>query len=185
VISEVADSQRGPFWTLEHHSPASAFGLRGRRLGLALSCIGRGDPVKTLYIASVVSIGGRHGAIRSDDGLLHTLISQPKAMGGRGDAPNPEQLFAGGYAACFGSAVVHAAKLAGCELRDEDVQVEAKVGICATGRNRFSLSVALEVTIKDIGLRAAERIVEAAHWICPYSSALRGNIDVTVTVQTR
>jgi len=54
--------------------------------------------VKILYTASVVSIGGRNGAIKSDDGLLHTLISQPKAMGGKGDAPNPEQLFAGGYA---------------------------------------------------------------------------------------
>jgi lipoyl-dependent peroxiredoxin len=141
--------------------------------------------VKTLYTASVVSIGGRNGSIKSDDGLLHTLISRPKAMGGNGNAPNPEQLFAGGYAACFGSAVVHTAKLAGYELKDEDVQVVAKVGIYANGGSGFGLTVALAVTIANVGLRAAEQIVEAANGICPYSNAIRGNISVTVTVQTR
>jgi lipoyl-dependent peroxiredoxin len=141
--------------------------------------------VKTLYTASVVSIGGRNGAIKSDDGLLHTLISQPKAMGGKGGAPNPEQLFAGGYAACFGSAVVHAAKLSGYELKDEDVQVDAKVGICANGVNGFGLTAALVVTIADLGLRAAEQIVEAANGICPYSNAIRGNVDVAISVHVR
>jgi lipoyl-dependent peroxiredoxin len=141
--------------------------------------------VKILYTASVVSIGGRNGAIKSDDGLLHTLISQPKAMGGKGDAPNPEQLFAGGYAACFGSAVVHAAKLSGYELKDEDVQVDAKVGICANGVSGFGLTVTLVVTIADLGLRSAEQIVEAANGICPYSNAIRGNVDVTISVHVR
>jgi lipoyl-dependent peroxiredoxin len=141
--------------------------------------------VKTLYTASVVSIGGRNGAIKSDDGLLHTLISQPKAMGGKGGAPNPEQLFAGGYAACFGSAVVHAAKLSGYELKDEDVQVDAKVGICVNGVNGFGLTTALVVTIADLGLRAAEQIVEAANGICPYSNAIRGNVDVAISVHVR
>jgi lipoyl-dependent peroxiredoxin len=141
--------------------------------------------VKTLYTASVVSIGGRNGAIKSDDGLLHTLISQPGAMGGKGDAPNPEQLFAGGYAACFGSAVVHAAQLSGYELMDEDVQVDAKVGICANGVNGFGLTAALVVTIADLGLRAAEQIVEAANGICPYSNAIRGNVDVAISVHVR
>ena len=141
--------------------------------------------MKTLYTASVISIGGRNGAIKSDDGLLRTLISQPKAMGGKGDAPNPEQLFAGGYAACFGSAVVHAAKLSRHELKDEDVQVDAKVGICVNGVSGFGLTVALEVTIAHLGLHAAEQIVEAAHGICPYSNAIRTNTNVTLTVRIR
>jgi lipoyl-dependent peroxiredoxin len=141
--------------------------------------------VKPLYTASVASIGGRNGAIISDDGLLHTLISLPKAMGGKGDAPNPEQLFAGGYAACFGSAVVHAAKLSSFELKDEDVQVDAKVGICANGASDFGLTVALEVTIAHLELHAAEQIVEAAHRVCPYSNAIRGNVDVTINVHIR
>jgi lipoyl-dependent peroxiredoxin len=141
--------------------------------------------VKTLYTASVISIGGRNGAISSDDGLLHTLISQPKAMGGKGGAPNPEQLFAGAYAACFGSALVHAAKLSNYEVKDEDVQVDAKVGICANGVSGFGLTVALEVMIAHLGLHAAEQIVKAAHAICPYSNAIRNNINVTISVQTR
>jgi lipoyl-dependent peroxiredoxin len=141
--------------------------------------------VKLLYTASVVSIGGRNGAISSDDGLLHTLISQPKEMGGKGNAPNPEQLFAGAYAACFGSSVIHAAKLSNYELRDEDVQVDAKVGILAHGANGFGLTVALDVIIANLGLHAAEQVIGVAHKICPYSNAIRDNIDVTISVKIR
>jgi Ohr subfamily peroxiredoxin len=141
--------------------------------------------VNALYTANVVSIGGRNGSIRSDDGLLDTPVSLPKAMGGKGNATNPEQLFAGGYAACFGNAVIHVARSTEHKVKDEDVQVDAKVGVGLNATGGFGLTVALDVTIAGLDQQAAEQLVEAAHRACPYSNAVRGNIDVDITVHTR
>ncbi|MBB5753372.1 organic hydroperoxide resistance protein [Prosthecomicrobium pneumaticum] len=139
----------------------------------------------TLYTAKVKAVGGRHGAIRSEDGLLDVRLALPKGLGGKEDATNPEQLFAGGYAACFENAVLHVARRKGSPLADEAVEVVATVGIGPNATGGFELSAALDVVIAGIGLAAAEDIVAEAHAVCPYSNAVRGNIDVAITVAVR
>ncbi len=81
----------------------------------------------SLYSTKVTATGGRHGSVRSDDGLLDVKLALPKALGGRGDATNPEQLFAGGYAACFENALLHVSRDAGHRFADDDVDVVARI----------------------------------------------------------
>jgi osmotically inducible protein OsmC len=138
-----------------------------------------------LYSTKVTAIGGRNGNIRSDDGLLDLKLALPPALGGTGNATNPEQLFAGGYAACFGNAVIHVTRGKHHKVADSDVEVVAEVGMEPNGSGGFSLSVSLAVTLAGIDQRTAEEIVEAAHAVCPYSNAVRGNIDVVISVATR
>ncbi|ACI98264.1 organic hydroperoxide resistance protein [Rhodospirillum centenum] len=141
--------------------------------------------MSTLYSTTVTAIGGRNGSARSDDGLIDLRLSLPGGLGGKGDATNPEQLFAAGYAACFGNAVLHASRSGGPRLRDSDVEVAATVGLSPTPSGGFGLSVALAVTLAGIDQSAAEALVAAAHRICPYSNAVRGNIAVALSVTTR
>jgi Ohr subfamily peroxiredoxin len=138
--------------------------------------------MSTLYSTKVTAIGGRNGSVNSDDGLLDLPLALPKALGGRGDAPNPEQLFAAGYAACFGNAVIHVTRNQDERVRDDDIVVVGTVGMAPNGSGGFGLSVALDVTISGVDQATAEAIVEAAHQVCPYSNAVRGNIDVAITV---
>ena len=135
--------------------------------------------MKVLYTASATVTGeGRSGHGRTSDGLLDLDLATPKEMGGAGGATNPEQLFAVGYAACFHSAL----KVVG---RREKVDVdgstvEAEVGIGPNDGGGFGLQVALTASLPNVDQEAADRIVAAAHQVCPYSNATRGNIDVTV-----
>ena len=85
--------------------------------------------MKTLYSTTVTPTGGRHGHIRSEDGLLDMKLALPRQLGGKGDATNPEQLFAGGYAACFENALIRVSREAGLRFADPDVEVTAEVGI--------------------------------------------------------
>jgi lipoyl-dependent peroxiredoxin len=85
--------------------------------------------MKTLYSTKVTPTGGRHGHIRSEDGLLDLKLALPRQLGGKGDATNPEQLFAGGYAACFENALIRVSREAGLRFADPDVGVTAEVGI--------------------------------------------------------
>ncbi len=133
---------------------------------------------KTVYTAHATVTGGRdqgHGA--TSDGNLDVQLRLPKDMGGEGDGTNPEQLFAVGYAACFGSAVGHVARAK--KLTTGPVSVTAKVAIGPVGQ-RFGLAVELEVAIPELARPEAEALVAAAHEVCPYSNATRGNIAVEV-----
>jgi lipoyl-dependent peroxiredoxin len=128
----------------------------------------------TLYSAKVTAIGGRHGQIRSEDGLLDMKPALPRQLGGKGDATNPETLFAGGYAACFENGLLRRSRDAGLRFADEDVEVTAEVGLSRNDSGSFVLSAALAVTVTGVGQKIAEALVESAHKICPYSNAIRG-----------
>jgi Ohr subfamily peroxiredoxin len=141
--------------------------------------------MSTLYTAKATAIGGRNGTVRSDDGLIDLQLALPAGLGGKGGATNPEQLFAAGYAACFGNAVIHATRNKETKIRDNDVEVIATVGIGPNASGGFGLTVGLDVTLTGVDQAKAEEIVAAAHEVCPYSNATRGNVEVTLSVQTR
>ncbi|CDN48095.1 organic hydroperoxide resistance protein [Neorhizobium galegae] len=140
--------------------------------------------MSALYSIKVTAIGGRSGTVRSEDGLLDLPLALPTTMGGKGGATNPEQLFAAGYAACFENAVIHITRNKATRVKDTDIVVVADVGLQPNGNGGFVLSVALDVAITGLDQAAAEEIVQAAHATCPYSNAVRGNIDVAITVTT-
>src|ERR1700686_5890985 len=85
--------------------------------------------MSTLYSTKVTATGGRHGQIRSEDGLLDMKLALPRKLGGKGDATNPETLFAGGYAACFETAILHVSHEEGLKFADEDIEVVAEIGL--------------------------------------------------------
>lgn len=133
-----------------------------------------------LYTAVATSTGdGRAGGrARSDDGLLDLTLAIPSEMGGPGGGTNPEQLFAAGWASCFHSALKAVA--AGRKITLADSAVVAEVGIHSNGQGGFGLSAALHVEIGGVDQDTADALTEAAHEVCPYSNATRGNIDVTI-----
>ncbi|MGZ0085827.1 organic hydroperoxide resistance protein [Caldibacillus thermoamylovorans] len=137
--------------------------------------------MQPIYSTSVTAHGGRNGKVVSDDGILSLEVKMPKELGGPGGATNPEQLFAAGYAACFDSAlnlVIRQKK-----IKTDGTEVTARVVL---GKDEadggFQLAVALEVRVLGVDRPTAEELVHAAHQICPYSKAVRGNIDVTLSV---
>ena len=141
--------------------------------------------MNTLYSTLVTAVGGRNGTVKSDDGLLELGLAMPGSLGGKGGATNPEQLFAAGYAACFGNAVIHVTRKKDRAIKDEDVEVAATVGLTPNGSGGFALAVALDVTLTGVDQATAEAIVDEAHQVCPYSNATRGNVDVALSVKTR
>src|SRR5258705_12182058 len=122
----------------------------------------------SLYSTKVTATGGRHGSIRSDDGLLDVKLALPKALGGRGDATNPEQLFAGGYAACFENALLRVSREARHKFADDDVEVVAEIGLSRNDSGAFVLSAGLAVTIAGVDQKTAGQLVEGAQPICSY-----------------
>jgi osmotically inducible protein OsmC len=135
----------------------------------------------SLYTASAVATGdGRNGHVQSTDGLLDADVRMPKELGGAGGATNPEQLFAAGYAACFHSALKLVAGQLGGDTADSEVV--ADVSLHARAGGGFGLGVALEVTLPAMEHEAALVLVKAAHEVCPYSNATRGNIEVELSV---
>ena len=141
--------------------------------------------MNALYSTIVTAIGGRSGTVKSDDGLLEIELAMPNGLGGKGGATNPEQLFAAGYAACFGNAVIHVTRNKDRAIKDDDVEVAATVGLTPNGSGGFALLVALNVILTGVDQATAEAIVEQAHQVCPYSNATRGNIDGALSVKTR
>ncbi|QDF76003.1 MULTISPECIES: organic hydroperoxide resistance protein [Shewanella] len=135
--------------------------------------------MKTLYETQATASAGRNGLVATDDGKLSIALSYPKEMGGTGEASNPEQLFAAGYSACFSNAILHVAKEAKVKL--SQAPVTAKVGIGPRAEGGFALTVALSVEL-DLPQEQASELVKTAHQICPYSNAVRNNIDVGVMV---
>src|SRR5436309_15276589 len=136
---------------------------------------------RVLYTAEAVVEGGRAGHGRSSDGRLEVALSVPREMGGDGGpGTNPEQLFAVGYAACFQSALLGAAR--GLRLDASDSTITARVGIGPTGHGGFGLTVALDLQAPQLARADAEELMRRAHERCPYSNATRGNVDVTLSV---
>lgn len=137
---------------------------------------------KALYTAVATADGdGRNGHVRSDDGLVDVELRTPKGLGGPGGATNPEQLFAAGYSACFLSALKASKPEHGVTIEDASVTAEVSIGAMAGGA--FGLAVQLNVELGGgVSLADAEKAVAAAHRVCPYSNATRGNIDVTLHV---
>ena len=138
--------------------------------------------VKVLYTAHATAIGGRNGHTQSDDGLVSANLSVPKSMGGPGrpGTTTPEDLFAAGYAACFGGAC----EFMGVQmkLKPASVEVRSSVGIGTTPAGGFGLTVALDVKVAGLSQADAEKVVAAGHALCPYSNAIKGNVDVTINV---
>jgi lipoyl-dependent peroxiredoxin len=136
---------------------------------------------KVLYTAHATSTGGRDGTAKSDDGVLDLKLTVPKGLGGNGaTGTNPEQLFAAGYSACFIGAMRHVAMMQKLTL-PADTSIAAEVGIGPIPQG-FGIQVALHVHIPGMDQGAAKKIVDAAHQVCPYSNATRGNIEVTLDV---
>ncbi|CDG19764.1 Organic hydroperoxide resistance protein-like 2 [Xenorhabdus poinarii G6] len=136
---------------------------------------------KTLYTTSVISTGnGRNGQVKSADSLLDLALSFPKEFGGEGGNTNPEQLFAAGYAACFHSALKLVADREKISLGE--TTVNAQVNVHPTDDDGFFLSVALHITAHHVMQADIEELVNKAHQVCPYSNAVKGNIDVTLAV---
>jgi lipoyl-dependent peroxiredoxin len=137
--------------------------------------------VKTLYTAEASVEGGRNGTGRTSDGRLEVDLSVPEDMGGLGGTgTNPEQLFAVGYAACFQSALLNVAN--GRKLDASDSRIESRVGIGPTGHGGMGLTVSLDLYAPHLSPAEAADLMARAHDLCPYSNAIRGNIDVELTV---
>jgi osmotically inducible protein OsmC len=134
----------------------------------------------TSYTAHATVTGGRTGHGRTSDGALEVELRPPGETGGDRGGTNPEQLFAIGYAACFQSAVMAQARRE--KLDASDSTVNSSVALGPVGGGAYGLAVTLEVLLPSIEQDIAERLVEAAHQVCPYSNATRGNINVTLQV---
>ena len=133
---------------------------------------------KVLYTAHAHTTGGRDGASKSDDGRLDVKLSSP---GTPGNGTNPEQLFAAGYSACFLGALKAVAGMKKTTI-PEDTSIDASVDLGKIP-NAYGIAVRLDITLPGMDRAAAQELVDAAHQVCPYSNATRGNIDVTITVK--
>jgi Ohr subfamily peroxiredoxin len=137
-------------------------------------------PDKVLYCAKATSTGdGRNGHVATSDQRLDLDLALPPEMGGDGDGTNPEQLFAAGYSACFHSALRVVARRA--KLDPDQSTVSAEVGIGPEG-DAFGLAVTLIISIPGLEREQVRELAEAAHQVCPYSRATRGNISVELRV---
>jgi lipoyl-dependent peroxiredoxin len=134
---------------------------------------------KPLYTARATATGGRSGHAISDDGIIDLDLRPPKEMGGPGGATNPEQLFAAGYAACFQSALAVVGRRQGTDTSSSTVEADVTIGTIPGGG--YGLAVAIRVSIPGVAPETVRALAQAAHQVCPYSNATRGNIDVTVT----
>ena len=136
---------------------------------------------RVLYTAEATVTGGRaNGHGRTTDGMLDVQLRSPKEMGGEGDGTNPEQLFAVGYASCFEGALGVIGRRERAEVGD--VSIDSRVSLLPTDDRGFTVAVELHVSLPQVeDAEQAVRIVAAAHQVCPYSNATRGNIDVVLT----
>jgi len=154
-------------------------------MSMAANTLAGSRGMADLYTTRVSATGGRHGTVRSEDGILALTLAMPKSLGGPGGATNPEQLFAAGYAACYGNAILRVARETGVRFTDADVEVVAEIGIHRNDSGAFGLSAKLEVALTGVDQAKAEDLARRADAICPYSNAIRGNVAVETTVKTK
>lgn len=135
---------------------------------------------KILYTAHAHTTGGREGTSVSNDGMLNVRLAPPKELGGKGDATNPEQLFAAGYSACFMGAMKHVAGLKNLVIpADAAIDASVDLGPIPAG---FGIAAKLVVSIPGMDRAVAQDLIETAHKVCPYSNATRGNINVDLSL---
>ena len=137
--------------------------------------------MQALYTAHATAHGGRDGRVASSDGILDLVLTSPKELGGKGGSPNPEMLFAAGYAGCFQSAMQFVARMQKIAAPASTVTADVSIGKQGEG---FALAVKLNVSLPGMDNAAAEALVATAHKVCPYSNATRNNIPVELTVTT-
>lgn len=135
-----------------------------------------------LYTAEVTGTAGRNGHIKSSDGVLDMDVRMPQSLGGPKDGQftNPEQLFAAGYASCFGGAIMVASKILNANGADAEVTTKVHLGKNAEGG--FGLAVEIHAKFPHLDIETSTQVLEKAHQICPYSVATRGNIEVKLIV---
>ncbi|MBF6464416.1 organic hydroperoxide resistance protein [Nocardia beijingensis] len=138
------------------------------------------EMTKVLYRAQAHVTGGRNGRGRTSDGSLDLTLRQPKELGGDGEGANPEQLFAIGYAACFGTTLALVGQRGG--LQAGDAEIDSSVALIPIDGGRFELGVELRIGLPSVTDEQAIELVRAAHQVCPYSNATRNNIAVALVV---
>lgn len=137
--------------------------------------------MKTLYTTAATATGGRNGKVTSENEVLKIEVKMPKALGGlNDDFLNPEMLFAGGYAACFDSALNMIIKME--KIKTGMTSVTANVSIGQNETGGFGLAAELHANIPGVSIEIAQQLIEKAHAVCPYSNATRGNMEVKLTV---
>lgn len=136
---------------------------------------------QVVYTGTATATGGREGTAKSDDGKLELALSTPKELGGAGgEGTNPEQMFAAGYSACFIGALKHVAASQKIKLADDiNVMGDVSIGPIEQG---FAIAVKLTVDLGELEREKAQALVDAAHQVCPYSNATRGNIAVDIAL---
>jgi lipoyl-dependent peroxiredoxin len=139
---------------------------------------------KALYTAQATSTGGRTGSTESSDGKIKLQLSTPKELGGdAGPGTNPEQLFAAGYSACFIGAMKAVARMQKLTLPAEvSITADVSIGPLSGKAGAYGIAVSLAVSVPGLDRSVTEALVKAAHEVCPYSNATRGNIDVALSV---
>ncbi len=139
--------------------------------------------MKIAYTATATATGGRNGKIISSDLVLDLEVKMPKELGGPGGAyTNPEQLFAGGYAACFDNALIY--HIRSSKIQTGETAVRAHVSVAIDENHGYNLVITLDVNIPGVDQGTAESLVAKAHEGCPYSKAIKGNVDVKLNVTT-
>ena len=133
---------------------------------------------QALYTTRATAQGGRSGHVASDDGMVSVDVRPPKELGGPGAAANPETLFAAGYAACFQGALMVVARRMQADATQSKVTVAVTFGKTPDGG--YGLAAKISVAIPGVDRAKVQELVQAAHGVCPYSKATRGNIDVTL-----
>jgi Ohr subfamily peroxiredoxin len=138
--------------------------------------------VNVLYTTHATATGGRDGAAKSDDGSVDVKLVMPKELGGPGGVgANPEKLFAAGYSACFLSAMKSVAGKEGVKVSG-DASVTATIGIGPRSEGGFGITANLVISLPGVARDDGERLIHAAHQVCPYSNATRNNLDVGLTL---
>ncbi|MBU2996436.1 organic hydroperoxide resistance protein [Cellulophaga baltica] len=137
--------------------------------------------MKQLFETAATTTGGRNGHVKSSDGVIEFDLKMPIQMGGEGGKfTNPEQLFAAGYSACFDSALQ---MVAGAEKIAIESATTANIGLVMHNPTSYGLTAVLDVEVKGVEKEKAQELLEKAHAVCPYSVALKGNVDVKINLK--
>ena len=145
-----------------------------------------GKEIEVKYTASATSEGGRHGQVRTSDGALELSTTEPKELGGDGEhgKTNPEQLFAAGYAACFSSSAKLAAETMNLDLNPDALKVTSHVSLGKdTADNGLGLKIKIEMEAQGLEEEQKQRLIERANELCPYSKAIKGNVEVELVTK--